>query len=178
MKNNVQINRGRHKGHFWSHFHDSSTTMVSFSNSPSADARHSRQTQITGQPPVVLVVAHWNGTRDSDIKKLCSKRNAKCSACENNGSMQHLVWVSAKVPTFYIHEHGRFHTQCLFETKRMSDLPTLLIHLLLIVTRPTSHCWTEQWNRGHLVSRKPKPTQYWDRILWIVFIWEGFFAVW
>lgn len=64
----VQINRGWHKDHFWSNYHDYSTTTVSFSNSPSADTRHSPHTQITGKPPVVFVLACRNTITNRDIK--------------------------------------------------------------------------------------------------------------
>lgn len=68
MKNVERKNRGWQKGHFWSNFHDYSTTMESFSNSPLADTRHSPRTQISGKPAVVLILAYWEGINYSDIK--------------------------------------------------------------------------------------------------------------
>lgn len=50
--------RADKEGIFRSNFHDYCTTMVSFSNSPSADTRLSPHTQITGKAPEGLALAY------------------------------------------------------------------------------------------------------------------------
>lgn len=143
MKNVVRKNRGWQKGHFRSNFHDYSTTMEPFSNSPSADARHSPRTQITGKPAAVLILAYWDSINYSNIKSsplenalhvktIIIACNTQQVATEGSNSYRHTSAV-------------RLHTSCLVWPKECG--PATASNWV-----PVPATALEQWITGYSVS--------------------------
>lgn len=127
--------RADKEGIFRSNFHDYSTTMVSFSNSPSADTRRSPHTQITGKAPegdrARISRQHNRDIKDPPVNRMHAAAHAKAKTMGRDVRRESLVDISFET-----------HRNCwiTLAVKRVSSQHMPLIWLLPAACRPTS-CW-------------------------------------